>query len=184
MHRMSFKLPRLPLSMSGIRLSGIGLILLVGFLAISSCEKDDICVDGDTPLLIIRFYDAADSTTLKSVADLRIIGIGNGEPVNTFTDRSSTDSVAVPLRINEAFTQFQIILNSDGEDNAETGNVDTLQFNYETNEVFISRACGFVANYEIEANTLTTDTDNWIQGIEITNPSVTLQDSAHVKIFH
>ncbi len=184
MCRMSFKLPRLCLSMSGIRLSSIGFIFLVGFLAISSCEKDDICVDGDTPLLIIRFYNATDSTALKSVAGLRIIGIGNGEPVGTFTDRSSTDSVAVPLRINEVNTQFQIILNSDGDDDAETGNIDTLQFNYETNEVFISRACGFVANYEIETDTLTIDTDNWIQGIEITNPSVTSQDSAHVKIFH
>jgi len=184
MRRMSFKFPRLRLSMSGIRLSSIGLIFLIGLLAISSCEKDDICVDGDTPLLIIRFYNAADSTALKSVASLRIIGIGNGEPVDTFTDRSSTDSVAVPLRINEISTQFQIILNSDGDDDAETGNIDTLQFNYETNEVFISRACGFVANYEIETDTLTVDTDNWIQGIEITNPSVTSQDSAHVKIFH
>jgi hypothetical protein len=170
--------------MAGIRLSSIGFILLFSFLAISSCEKDDICVDGDTPLLIIRFYNATDSTTLKSVAALRIIGIGNGEPVDTFTDRSSTDSVAVPLRINEINTQFQIILNSDGDDDAETGNIDTLQFNYATNEVFISRACGFVANYEIETDTLTSDTDNWIQSIEITNPSVTSQDSVHVKIFH
>ncbi len=184
MHRMSFKLPRLPLSMSGLRLSSIGLILLVSFLAISSCEKDDICVDGDTPLLIIRFYDVADSTTVKSVAGLRIIGIGNGAPVNTFTDRSSSDSVAIPLRINEAATQFQFILNSDGDDGAETGNTDTLQFYYETKEVFISRACGFIANYEIETDTLTIDTDNWIQGIEITNSSVTSQESAHVKIFH
>jgi hypothetical protein len=181
---MSFKFPRLRLSLSGIRLSGIGLILLFGFFAFSSCEKDDICVDGDTPLLILRFYNAADSTALKSVTGLRIIGIGNGEPVDTFTDRSSTDSVAVPLRINEISTQFQIILNSDGDDDAETGNIDTLQFNYETNEVFISRACGFVANYEIETDSLTLYTDNWIQEIEITNPSVTSQDSAHVKIFH
>jgi len=170
--------------MSGFRPSSIGIILLSALLAISSCEKDDICVDGDTPLLIIRFYDATDTTATKSVASLRIIGIGNGEPVDTFSDRNSTDSVAVPLRINEVDTQFQIILNSDGDEGAETGNIDTLQFNYETNEVFISRACGFVANFEIATDTLTIDTDNWIQGIQITNPSVTSQDSAHVKIFH
>ena len=104
--------------------------------------------------------------------------------LDTFTDRSSRDSVAVPLRINEANTQFQIILNSDGEDNTETGNIDTLQFNYETNEVFISRACGFVANFELASDSLTSDTDNWIQGIEIINPAVTSQVNAHVKIFH
>ena len=141
---MSFKIsmPGRPVFRFGI--SSVSLLLLFVFIVISACEKDDICVDGDTPLLIIRFYDAADSVTLKSVASLRILGIGNGEPLNTFTDRSSRDSVAVPLRINEANTQFQIILNSDGEDNTETGNIDTLQFNYETNEVFVSRAvnCG------------------------------------------
>jgi hypothetical protein len=165
-------------------MGNISLILLFVFLVVSACEKDDICVDGDTPLLIIRFYNATDSITLKSVASLRIIGIGNGEPLDTFTDRSSRDSVAIPLRINEPNTQFQIILNSDGEDNTETGNIDTLQFNYETKEVFISRACGFVANYEIDSNTLTTDTDNWIQGVEIINTAVTSQVNAHVKIFH
>ena len=31
--------------------------LLLLFLILLSCEKDDICVDGDTPHLIIRFYD-------------------------------------------------------------------------------------------------------------------------------
>ena len=63
---MSFKLsmPGRPVYRSGI--SSIGLLLLFVFIAISACEKDDICVDGDTPLLIIRFYDAADSATLKS----------------------------------------------------------------------------------------------------------------------
>ncbi len=184
MYRMSFKPPGAPLSMAKFRLSSIGLIILLGLLAFSSCEKDDICVDGDTPLLIIRFYDATDSTATKSVSSLRIIGIGNGEAVDTFSDRSTTDSVAVPLRINEVSTQFQVILNSEGDEGAEAGNIDTLQFNYETNEVFISRACGFVANYDIASDTLTIDSDNWIQNIEIANPFVTSQDSAHVKIFH
>ena len=179
---IKFSMPGRPLFRFGI--SSISLLLLFVVIAISACEKDDICVDGDTPLLIIRFYDAADSVTVKSVASLRIVGIGNGEPLDTFTDRSSRDSVAVPLRINEANTQFQIILNSDGEDNTETGNIDTLQFNYETNEVFISRACGFVANFELASDSLTSDTDNWIQGIEIINPAVTSQVNAHVKIFH
>ena len=39
----------------------IGLLLMacmaVVCLLVSACEKDDICVDGDTPLLVITFYD-------------------------------------------------------------------------------------------------------------------------------
>lgn len=158
--------------------------LVLIFLMSYSCEKDDICVDGDTPFLIIRFYDATDTLVLKAAPALRIVGLENGNPVGTFTDRTSLDSVAIPLRINEPGTSFKIILNSEGDDDVETGNIDTLQFNYETQEVFVSRACGFVANYNNLTELLTTDTDNWIQNIEIANPSINSQDSTHVKIFH
>jgi len=166
--------------------STFGLLFLVFFtiLLSYSCEKDDICVDGDTPLLIIRFYDASDTTALKAVTKLRIVGLENGTPINTFSDRTSSDSVAIPLRINESNTVFKIIFNSEGEDDVETGNIDTLLFNYDTQEVFVSRACGFVANYENLSDTLTADTDNWVQNVEIINPSITSQESAHVKIFH
>lgn len=166
--------------------SSFGLLFLV-FLTIClmyACEKDDICVDGDTPLLILRFYNASDTTALKAVTKLRIVGLENGAPINTFSDRTSSDSVAIPLRINESNTVFKIIFNSDGEDDVETGNIDTLLFNYDTQEVFVSRACGFVANYENLSDALTSDTDNWIQDIEIINPSITSQESAHVKILH
>jgi hypothetical protein len=165
------------------KISYLVLFALV-FILSYSCEKDDICVDGDTPLLIIRFYDVTDTLLPKAAPALRIVGIENGNPVNTFTDRSSLDSVALPLRINETVTSFKIILNSDGDDDVETGNIDTLVFNYETQEVFVSRACGFVANYDNLTELLTADADNWIQNIEIANPSIKSLDSAHVKIFH
>ena len=66
----------------------------------------------------------------------------------------------------------------------ETGNIDTLTFNYATNEVFISRACGFVANYDGLSDELTVESENWIQNIEIVSSLIQKQDSAHVKIFH
>ncbi len=160
-------------------------LCFLGFVLIFSCEKDDICVDGDTPLLIIRFYDAADTTQFKSVSSLRVIGLGQETPVDTFTDRSTLDSIGIPLRINEISTGFQLILDSaDDDDELETGNSDTLNFNYTTQEVFVSRACGFIANYEGLSDELTSDSENWIQSIEIVNPSITNQNSAHVKIFH
>ena len=160
------------------------LFIILGILLFGACEKDDICVDGDTPLLILRFYDAQNPETPKSVSSLRIVGLGQEDPVNTFSDRSSLDSVGIPLRIDQTETQFILILDSADEEDAETGNIDTLSFQYTTSEVFVSRACGFVANIEELNSTLTTDTDNWIQSIEISNPSVIKLDSAHVKILH
>ncbi len=159
-------------------------ILFLSLLTIHSCEKDDICVEGDTPLLIIRFYDAADPTSFRSVSSLRVIGVGQENPVDTFTDRSSLDSIALPLHINQPDTGFLLILDSADEDEMETGNIDTLTFTYNTQEVFVSRACGFIANYSDLNQSLTTDTENWIQSIEIISPTINSQASAHVQIFH
>lgn len=149
-----------------------------------ACEKDDICVDGDTPLLVIRFYDITDTAELKPAPGLRVIGLGQNTVVNTFNDRSSRDSIAIPLKISDSLTDFIFILNSADEDGQETGNADTLRFNYETREVFISRACGFVMNFENLTGVLPSDSSPWVQDLSVENPNVQNQSSAHVKIFH
>lgn len=165
----------------------IALIFLL-CITFSACEKDDICVDGDTPLLIIRFYDAENPTEFKAVPGLRIIGVGNGSPVDTFTDRaSSLDSIGIPMRTTNALTEFTFIINSADENGAETGNSDNLTFSYEIKENFVSRACGFVANYEELSSNFATTPENWIQSIEILKTTVqieTEETTAHVKVFH
>jgi len=157
-------------------------------LSFSACEKDDICVDDDTPLVIVRFYDAANPTEFKVVTSLRVIGTGNGNPVNTFSDRSSTlDSIALPLKTNDIATQFSFIFDSATDANdAETGTIDQLQFSYLAKEIFKSRACGFVVNYDNLTTSFTPTANSWIQSIEIIKPSVTIEEevTAHVKIFH
>ncbi|MGB5358387.1 DUF6452 family protein [Eudoraea sp.] len=160
------------------------LFVIIAIISFIACEKDDICVDGDTPLLIIQFYDNENPSELKAVPSLRVIGLGQSSTVNTITDRTSLDSIALPLRINEANTGFILIADSADEDDLETGNNDTLTFNYSTLEVFISKACGYIANYDDLGEQLTTDNENWIQNIEIVSPLIQQQDSAHVKIFH
>ncbi len=164
------------------------LILLFGLTIFLGCEKDDICVDADTPLLIIRFYDIENPTEFKVVPGLRVVGIGNGEPVDTFADRSSTlDSIAVPLKTTDISTMFSFIIDSEDDDNGEeTGKSDTLQFLYETEEVFKDRACGFIVNYDNLSTSFTPSIENWIQEIEIIKTSVMIEEevTAHVKIFH
>ena len=159
----------------------IGLLIVLGLF---SCEKDDICVEGDTPLLILRFYDAENPLEAKSVSSLRVRGLGQEFAVDTFTDRSSLDSIAIPLRVNQPDTGFVFISESATEDDLETGNLDTLTFNYNTREVFASRACGFIANFEELSEILTVDGDNWIQSIEIISTTINSQASTHVEIFH
>lgn len=166
------------------KIPAIGAILLI-IISFAACEKDDICVDGDTPLLVIGFYDINDTTTTKIVPQLRIAGIDQQVTVNTVADRTNLDLVEIPLRINSPSTSFVFISNSaTNTSNEETGNADVITFNYETNEVFVSRACGFIANYDNLNGTLSTDADNWIKGVEIVQTTINDQATAHVKIFH
>jgi len=162
----------------------IAFIILLGIIFFSACEKDDICVDGDTPLLVIRFYDETDTTSTKNVTNLRVVGLDQTTIVNTFSDRSSADSLAVPLRPDTTSTTYLLIANSADEDEIEIGNTDILTINHETKEVFISRACGFIANYENLTPSLDTDTDNWIKNIEVISSTVENSETAHVKIYH
>lgn len=160
---------------------------LLFFISISSCEKDDICVDGDTPLLIVRFYDAENPTEFKSVTGLRVVGLGKTTTVNTVSDRSALDSIAIPLNPAAEATGFLLISDSQDDDEGnEAGDIDTLTFSYQTIDTYVSRACGFVANYENLDSNLTVDTQNWIQNIEIIKTTVQLEEvtTAHVKIFH
>ena len=163
----------------------LALLILLSCLSFSACEKDDICVDGDTPLLVVRFYDFENQTEFKAVPALRVVGVGSSFTVDTFTDRTSLDSIGLPLKVDDSATVFDLILDSaDDDDDLETGNTDTLTFTYTTQEEFKSRACGFVMNFENLAQTLATDSDNWIKQIEIDTSVVANSASAHVKIFH
>ena len=161
-------------------------VILLGIFSFSACEKDDICVDGDTPLMIVGFYDANDPTTAKAVTALRVAGLGKTTTVDTFTDRADLDSIAIPL--NPATTEATFILISNSatsEEGAETGNLDTLRLTYGVDEEFVSRACGFVARY----NTLNTDffpgSESWIREVTIENPIVENPiTTLHVKILH
>ncbi|MBS9463773.1 hypothetical protein KIM67_15240 [Flagellimonas sp. 389] len=163
------------------------LTFLIGYFA--SCEKDDICVDGDTPLLIIGFYDAIDTTLFKSVPTFRIRALDNDSifSSDTFTDRSnSSDSIFIPLRVDANNTRFTFITNSadDAETEAETGDIDTLTFNYEPREAFASKACGFVGNYDNLSITLPESDNNWIEDITIVQQTIENSNTIHVKIFH
>ncbi|MEJ1222205.1 DUF6452 family protein [Sediminicola sp. 1XM1-17] len=166
------------------RILALGAVIMT-IVAFSSCEKDDICVDGDTPLLVIGFYDVNDTTAAKKVTKLRVAGENQQFTVNTVADRTDLDLIEIPLRINSPNTSFVLISNSaTNSSNEETGNADIVTFNYDTNEVFVSRACGFIANYENLSGTLGSDSDHWIQGVEIVKTTINDQAAAHVKIYH
>ena len=164
-------------------LSALSIILVI--LYFSSCEKDDICVEGDTPLLIVGFYDATaeDTTTVKSVTNLLIAETSLNSAFNSI---ASTDSIAFPIKIDAQTTEFAFVRDAviDQESQELTGTIDTLSFNYTVNSEYISRACGFIANFNELDTTRQVYSTDWIKRVSIINSNVERSNAIHVKIFH
>jgi hypothetical protein len=160
--------------------------LFAGILLLGGCEKDDICVDGDTPLFVIGFFDVTDTeqTTEKDVSSLRIREISREDFPPSFTDRSTTDSVALPLPTNASTVTYILISNSATTNEVETGNIDTLDVTYTLSERFVSRACGFVAVYDEITVSVRPDADNWIQDLVLVDTLVEFNNRIHLKALH
>ena len=145
-------------------------------LLISSCEKDDFCIEPITPNMIIRFYNATNITQTKPVEDLSV----NPEDFDELYSNVNLDSILIPLDV----TGNQIIYNLSSDNN-----IDVITINYDVEEVFVSRSCGFKAIFNNVS--VTSDVSNdWIIGLTetlentITIPTIDNETAAHVKIFH
>lgn len=156
-------------------------------VVVQSCEQDDICPESipTTPKLVVRFYDATNTTETKQVNDLLVYGLNDlNEAI--FLDQigiSTTDSIAIPLRNDSNFTKLVFHKDIEGFDLA-TGNSDVTNFDHTSNQEYVSRACGYKNTYQILTSALTADADNWITDIEIINEIVENEFEAHVKIYH
>ncbi|MBC8754810.1 hypothetical protein H2O64_09020 [Kordia sp. YSTF-M3] len=197
------------------KLSYIGITVVVALAAILSfsCEKDDICPEGTltTPLLVIEFFDAdihiaTGEDVLKNVTGLWVEAVDptmevvviDGVDVMVIVDPIQSDAqtvntVSIPLRTQQNSTEYRFISGYEEDDMGvqTAGNEDIITFNYEAQEIFLSRACGYIVNYTLEDDptgaVITTDTDNWITpatGITVDITEVQNETIAHVKIYH
>lgn len=158
----------------------ISLVILL-FLSFCGCEKDDICIDPITPNFIIRFHDILDASKTKDVANLQIKNLDIDSIYKTKIEL--TDSIAIPLNVNQVSSTYVLIINSTDEN---LKNSDTITVSYSPQTVFVGRACGFKTIFNDVTISLTADNDNWIKTI---NPAetplnVTNQTKAHVEILH
>jgi len=166
--------------------------ILAFLLLIISCEKDDICTtpNADTAHLVIRFHDFLNQDTPKEVTNLLILGVDN---TLSYGVESTRDSIAIPLRILENNTSYRLIKDyaindngtpSDTSDDFATGNEDVIVLNYENEEFFISKACGFKNIFNQVNFGFDSDADNWILGSNVVNTKIENEDNAHIHIFH
>tara|TARA_R110001583_G_scaffold22784_1_gene85017 strand:- start:1437 stop:1925 length:489 start_codon:yes stop_codon:yes gene_type:complete len=160
------------------------------------CEPDDICPESTptTPSLIIGFYDISSQESKKNVFGLRAQGVGNDNPLTDY-NVVTTDSIVLPLKTNTLSTQYKIYQDYTYSDNGTPddtlddiigGNGDVITLNYSTEQVYVSRACGYKTVFKNVTLTIEPDTDNWIQSKESLNPNQSVEDetAAHFKLFH
>lgn len=144
--------------------------------AFFSCEPDDICLaeTPGTPNLIVVFYDETNPEVKKSVTDLQVKGVDTEGIVHTGT----ADSIAIPLKTKLPSTSFVFTTTINN-----TSSSDMITLNYDTQDVFISRACGYKTTF----TNLTSELSNsaiWMKKIEIVNNSISESKITHVKILH
>lgn len=146
-------------------------------LVFNACEKDDICLLPTTPKLILRFYDNADNTKFKSVANLSIIAASKTDSLHT---NQNVDSIAIPLNVNGTQTIYKLKTSSTG--NLADNKYNTLTLNYTTEEIFVSRSCGFKTIFK---NVTITSDNGWFQSFTPnTITTIENENNAHIKIFH
>ena len=155
-------------------------IFLTILIFLFACEPDDICLSeiDDTPKLLIGFYDK-NSGNLKEVENLKIQGLDNDQ-IYIF---ETIDSIGIPLINNKNLTTFNLTKNFE-EDNVDSGNNDKMFVNYNPNWIYISRACGYITNYDIDNLIIENDIENWIIDSQIITNSIKDEEKIQVKINH
>lgn len=173
----------------------ISLLLLFTF-GLSSCEKDDIC-DANTPTtprLVMTFYDISSPTKTKNVTNLKVIGDGMKEGIVFNESLAEDDSlryvtngstVSIPLKVNDTTATFKFIYSSLS---TTAINTDVIKFNYNTQNVYVSRACGFKTIFQLK-NILPfvhTDPDGdtfWMTEVDLENPNIESENETHIKVY-
>ncbi|NRR92518.1 hypothetical protein HSX10_13165 [Winogradskyella undariae] len=188
------------------------LILLIA-IALINCERDDICASTTqtTPRLIVEFYDATDTDELLNVSRITVYGEGlvtddDGNIIEPLEESDATllfnenaNTIELPLIIGaegvEATITTRYVLEKDtdlrieDEDDTTNSNIDIIEITYNTEFVYVSRACGYKSNFNSLGVSRETETngDNWISNIEIeetTQQSIEDENTTHVRIYH
>lgn len=172
--------------------------LVFACFAFAGCEKDDICDPSTptTPRLVVQFYDINNVSLTRNVTNLKVIGDGL-DADNPLLSESGlitwNDTVVyLPLRVNETSTKFTLILNAEDADSSND-RTDELEINYTTSDVYISRACGFKALFNLFGNPMQQPLilnnnpaaidGEWIRKIELIQSEINDENETHVKIY-
>ncbi len=149
------------------------LFLFFGLMAVVSCgSEDDICLGGEaTPRMKIKFKTKSTGKTRTLDSVFVKVDYGNG-PVQVISRVAKTDSIFVPLRVDDAtFTKVYVGL-------ARNAITSEIQVNYITKSSYVSPACGVKKIYENVQNSLLVP--NPVVEIEQNQNQITDESKTHL----
>ncbi|RWX00543.1 DUF6452 family protein [Flavobacterium cerinum] len=163
-------------------------LLLIISTYLLSCEKDDICVTPTTPSIVIEFYQK-DSPTLPKNVDVKFYVLGSTK-TDSITNKAT---MKLPLKVDANTTQWYLTYKQ------ITGagtfmNTDILEFNYQTKNTYVSRACGFKTTFTLDPDTEEKNAIDipgpgkdglWIpvSGFDVLKYNIEDENEAHIKIY-
>ncbi len=164
---------------------------MLGSLAFTACQRDDICPASTltTPQVRISFFDFDEREIPKPPTNLLIKISGTNSLDSVLLNRQNVSEIRVPLRTNSNFTEYDFILNAAVFDSASedtTGNTDRVLFSYIRNEIYINRACGYKVNYlDLDAELIPVEesNSNWIREIDIVKDTIANETDPHILIY-
>ena len=144
-------------------------------LSLFSCgSDDDICISGEaTPRVKIKFKTKA-TGKMKTMDSLFIaVDYGVG-PVAVFGTVSKTDSVLIPLRVDETpFTKMYVGV-------SRTAVNSEIKINYTTASEYVSPACGIKKLYQ-NVNTAL-EVPNAVLGVEQNQTQIIDESKTHLYL--
>jgi hypothetical protein len=143
--------------------------------------------------LIIEFYDSANTENTKFVPLIRVQGVNNDAVLEGYNGVNK-DELLLPLRTDTTATQYRLRKDytnnnagtpDDPSDDFPNGNEDIITINYTTEQVFVSRACGYKTVFKNISLTIEPDSNNWILSRQSVtdNQSVEDETAAHFYLF-
>jgi hypothetical protein len=142
------------------------------FILITSCEKDDICLEGsaNTNRITIGFINSEnESFTSLSITNIR--GINKDSIIY---ENINTDQLKLPLNISSNKTDY--ILNYNEID-------DTLSIKYIAIHRYLNRGCGFISNFVLDSSTENIDNNyGWIKKVSIVKDSIFNEEKTNLYI--
>lgn len=165
------------------------LLSVLCFGTLSRCEKDDICDanTATTPKMVIDFYEYLNPSVSKSLYKLEIFDVETPENILIF---EGTSQALLPLKTDADISRYVFRL-SYININQTIINEDLLEVRYTKEDIYISRACGYKANFSLTApeplnpNPKATDSGSdelWIKEMIVRQSVITNENETHLDI--